>query len=202
MPDATPIILPNPQGMDYWIQAFQIRMYNKILDIWGISPAQYSCFGRAYRNNTADGYIPEFYDPSIGAYVGSDGNNNAGGLFFQDTLAAMSFFGLVDPIKVEGGQSTAKVQLLFFVDLDKITPGGLTAQQAGGQRLDDVAVQDVQNYIQSNGNNFTVQAIYKDIDKVLERYSGSNKKRALQDDMHPKFCFRIDLQLVYITENN
>lgn len=84
---------------------------------------------------------------------------------------------------------------MFFVNLNSITPGGITNTQ--GQRLDDVCIADVQNYIQSNGSNFEVKAVYKDIDKVLERYSGTLKRRALKDDMHPKFCFRIDLELRY-----
>lgn len=197
MAQYTPIILPNAKGLDYHIQALQVRMYNKLLEIWGITEQQYNCFGRAYRNNYGEGYLPEFYDPTLGKYVDSSKRNNKGGLFFNDQLAAMSFFGLVDPIKVDNGESTAKLQLLFFVNLDKINPGGITDAQ--GQRLDDVAVQDVQNYIQSNGNNFTVHAIYKDMDKVLERYSGTLKNRAIVDDMHPKFCFRIDLELRYIS---
>ena len=195
--DVPTYILPHPKGIDYWIQALQIRMYAKLCAKWGVGSASYNCFGRAYRNNTADGYIPEFYDPTTGNYVAGDGANNEGGLFYQDTLAAMSFFGLVDPIKVDDGITTAKVQLMFFVDLSKIKAGGLS--DSNGQRMDDACVNDVQNFIQSQGNNLTVHAVYKDIDKVLERYSGTLKKRALKDDMHPKFCFRLDLELRYNT---
>jgi hypothetical protein len=189
--------LPYPKGLDYWIQALQTRLNTHLMSLWDIADEQYNCFGRAYRNNTKDGYIPEFYDPNSKSYVSGDGGNNGGGLFYQDSLAAMSWFGLVDPIKVDNGESTARVHLMFFVDLSKIKVDGLAA--ANGQRLDDACVQDVQNFIQSNGNNFTVHAVWKDIDKVLERYSGSLKKRALQDDMHPKFCFRLDLELRYIS---
>lgn len=200
MDSYVPVVLPNPMGVDRLIQGLQVRLYNRLLQVWGVSAEEYRCYGRAYRNRTNDGYIPEFYDAEKGCYVASDGSGNQGGLFYDDRLAAVSFFGLADPVTVKGGVSVARMQLMFFVNLDRITPGGIADAQ--GQRLDDIAVQDVQNYIQSNGNNFTVTAVYKDIDKVLERYSGALKNRALRDNMHPRLCFRLDLELRYISLNS
>lgn len=186
--------LPNAYGEDYWIENLKNGLYTRLQSVWGVTDQTYNAFGRAYRNNTDDGYIPEFYNPATKTYTGGSGKS-AGGLFYQNTLAAMSFFGVTDPVNVENGVNKLKVLLMFFVNLNSITPGGITNAQ--GQRLDDVCISDVQNYIQSNGSNFEVKAVYKDIDKVLERYSGTLKRRALKDDMHPKFCFRIDLELRY-----
>jgi len=192
--------VPILQGIDFYVQGLQDRWYRKAKSLWGVTDDTYNCFGRAYRNKTEDGYIPEFLDPTTGQYVDGGGVNAQGGLFYQDTLSAMSFFAMSDPQKRDPGvygkyEDTAYLQWLFFVDLSKITPGGITNAQ--GQRLDEVCINDVRNYVQSNGNGFTVHDTFRDIDKVLERFSGAQKLRALLDDMHPKYCFRIDLELRY-----
>lgn len=194
------ITLPTLSPLDFCVQGLQTRWYERAKSLWGVDDATYNCFGRAYRNNTKGGYIPEFYNPELGTYVGSSNTDNSGGLFYQDTLAAMSFFALADPVKRDPGtkskyEDTAYLQWIFFVNLNMITPGGITDAQ--GQRLDDTCLDDVINYIQTNGNGFTVHDRYRDVDKVLERYSGLQKTEALQDDMHPKYCFRIDLELRY-----
>lgn len=192
--------LPILQGIDFYVQGLQNRWYNKAKTLWGVTDDNYNCFGRAYRNNTPDGYIPQFFNPETQQYVDGGNKNTAGGMFYQDTLSVMSFFALVDPMRRDPGtvnryEDTAYLQWLFFLDLSKITPGGI--EDAQGQRLDEVCINDVRNYVQSNGNCFTVHDTFRDIDKVLERFSGSAKQRALQDNMYPKYCFRIDLELRY-----
>ena len=196
-----PVIpVPYPRALDYAVQGLQQRMYNWLKAKWGIADdTQWNCYGRAYRNKTTDGYIPEVYNPDLKCYVSSNNTNNSGGIFYDDRLSVVSFFGLLDPIRRDhqelfAGES-AKMELLFFVNLSKITPSGIVDAQ--GQRLDDVCINDVTNYIQSQGNNFEVIETYRDIDKVLERYSGEAKKDSLVNDMHPKFCFKIILTLKY-----
>ena len=189
--------LPNPVGLDYWVQGLQTGLYNRLCNVWGLDETTYNCFGRAYRNNVQDGYIPEFYNPDAAKYVNSLGSSTRGGMFFEDTKAAISFFHLSDPIKGKGGVWNVNAQLLFFVDLSRITPSQMTTEQQAGQRLDEVAVNDVRNYIQSNGYNWTLGNDYRDVDKVLERFTGVAKKNTLTKDMHPRFCFRLDLNLNY-----
>lgn len=188
-------LLPHAHNIDYHIQSLQQRLYDKLCNVWGVNTDNYNCFGRAYRNYKDKAYIPEYYDATNNMYVSGKGQNTRGGLFYEDSLAAMSFFDVVDPIKADYGTHTAMVNLYFFVNVSAITPGALTAQQ--GQRLDEVAITDVINFIQANGNHFEVMAHHTDIDKVLERYSGDIKIRALNDNMQSKLCFRIELKLVY-----
>ncbi len=192
------ILPPYTKGIDYNIQLLATNMYNYLKRRWTITDdTKYNCFGRAYRNNTKDGYIPEFYNN--GKYVSSNNSNNAGGLFYDDRLAAMSFFGLLDPIRRDHSQTYAadivRMELLFFVNLNLITAGGIVDPQ--GQRLDEECINDVRNFIQRGGNNFEVIEAYRDIDKVLERYSGAAKRDALINNMHPKFCFKIILEVRY-----
>lgn len=198
--------LPYPVSIDFDIQELiQKPMYNKLLGLWSLDDTQYNCFGRAYRNKTDDGYIPEFYNPDVNNtnsdYIGSNGVN-AGGLFFEDSIAAVSFFGLLDPIKSShsqpGATDTAKVELLFFVNLSKITAGGIPLNKQLGQRLDEICLNDVWNWLRRRGGS-TVECIerYRDVDKVLERYSGSLKRDTLMKDMQPYFCFKIIFELKY-----
>ena len=202
--------LPQPTGLDFYIEALNKYWFNaRAQRLWGVNGGTYNAFGRAYRNKAADGYIPEYYyygDPTANpvippGYVGSSGNSNSGGLFFQDGLAAMSFFGVVDPMKkADNRDDVSKVDWIFFVDLSKITPAGIT--NANGQRLDEVAMNDVRNFLQSNGCGFTITNTTKDVDKVLENYSGMKKKDSLNRDMQPRFCFKITLELRFNEQLN
>lgn len=188
--------VPNPFGLDYYVELANSRLYGRLKQVWGVNDSNYNSFGRAQRNKSSDGYIPEYYNAASKGYVSGSGRNNAGGLFFEDSLAVVSFWGLVDPIKRSGnGDSVAKMQVIFFVDTTKITPGAITDAQ--GQRLDDVCVNDVRNFIQFNGCGFTPGEVYKDIDKVLERYSGGIKKGVLDKNMNKFLAFRVDVEIRY-----
>ena len=195
------ITLPNASGIDYYVQRQQERLYAYLKDRWTLTDDSYNSFGRAYRNYTKDGYIPEFYNPAKKAYVSGKNENNAGGLFFEDKLGAMSFYGMTDPEgKNTNRDEVAKASLMFFVDLSKITPGGLDTVSQQGQRLDELAINDVMNFLQCNGCCFTLTNTYRGIDKVLEQYSGAAKKQALLNNMHPQFCFRIDMTITGIEQ--
>jgi hypothetical protein len=194
------ITVPNPYGFDSLIQRLITRWYDRACAVWGVSDATYNNFARVYRNaiEGGKGYLPEFYNPNKRAYVAGSNNANAGGMFFEDKLAAMSFIYVSDPVKRQtNADDMANVQWLFFVDLSKITPGGITAGRAAGQRLDDVCINDVQNFLQSNGCMFSVTNVYRNVDKVLESFTGEAKRNTLQRDMHPRLCFRIDMKIAY-----
>ena len=199
------ITLPNPSGIDFYVQRQQSRLYAYLTDRWGPDDSTYNSFGRVYRNNTKDGYIPEFYNPATGEYVAGDNENSAGGMFIEDSLAVVSFYGMTDPEgKNTNRDEVAKVSLMFFLDLSQITPGGLlpgnNPGQQQGQRLDELAINDVMNFLQCNGCCFTLTNTYRGIDKVLEQYSGAAKKLALLNNMHPKLCFRIDITITGIEQ--
>lgn len=191
------ITIPYPLGLDYYVQDQQTRLYNRLCEVWGIDGSLYNAFGRVYRNHTTDGYIPQFYNPATQNYVDSAGNNTTGGIFFDDRLAAVSYYHVLDPIKGDKGVWTVKAELLFFVDLSKITPSGISAASQQGQRMDEICVNDVRDYIQAAGSNWTLHADYRDVDKVMEHFSGAVKKNNLTKDMHPRFCFRLDMELRY-----
>lgn len=182
--------LPIANGVDYWIQTLQTRLFNKFLSVWGIIDTQWNSYGRVYINKTDDGYIPEIY-------IGT-GYEYTKDLFFNDTVSVQSFFAVTDPEKVEFGEAKVNVQLLFFVDLSQIKPNGLTTPTSQQQRLDEVFINDIENFIRVNGiGNFNIKAIYKRVDKVLEYFSGKVKRDALNYDMQPKLAVRFDLTFSY-----
>lgn len=190
--------LPNPNGLDAYIERAQTRLYNYLLVRWGITDGtKYKSFGRVYRVNTTDGgFVPQGFIAGEKDYVSSNGRGGNGALFFEDKLAALSYFYAVDPInKTDNRDDMAKVELYFFLDLSKITAGGIT--DAAGQRLDEVAMNDVENFVQNNGCGFTPMGKVRDVDKVLEKFSGTFKKESLDDNMQPRLCFKILLQTPY-----
>jgi hypothetical protein len=116
-------------------------------------------------------------------------------MFFENSIAGFFYFYLTDSVKKDNnGDSIAKWQLMFFVDLSKINPGGITNKS---QRLDDVAINDVRDFLQYNGCGFVIKDTFRGVDKVLESFSGEYKKSALTRDMQPFLCFRLDLELRY-----
>ena len=195
---------PNPTGLDWYIQTLQARMYSYFKTLWSlVDDTKWNCFPRAYRNFSKEqnGYIPQYFIVSdtntTNDYAGSDALSG-GAIFYNDNYSVVSFFGLGDPErKNDTRDDVAKVQLMFFIDLSKITPGGIPLNQQHGQRLDEVVINDMRNFMLCNGCCFTITDTYRDVDKVLEKYSGAVKKSELQNDMHPKFCFRLDMEIRY-----
>ncbi len=192
--------IPNPNGLDYYVQRLQTRLYEYLLNRWGLSgtPNLYKQFGRVYRINSETGYVPMAKLPDVKDYVSSNGRGSNGALFFEDSLAAMSYFYVLDPIKKTNlRDDMAMVELYFFIDLSKITAGGISQTDAAGQRLDEIAIDDVENFVNNNGCGFSPMDKTRDVDKVLEKFSGSLKKDALNDDMNPRLCFKLTLQAPY-----
>jgi hypothetical protein len=190
-------LLPVPTGINYWVQMLQQRWYEKkVKPLWAVNDSSYNCFGLAVRNKNQDGYIPQFYQNNIG-YLDGSGGATQGAMFFEDTLAAVSFMSLVDPLKDNQGTTTAKVQWVFFVDLSKITPGGLSAGTLQGQRAAEIVINDVKNFVQVCGCGFRPHDVNQDLDNVLKRYSGILKKNTLVKDMYPRFCFTLDMSINY-----
>lgn len=180
---------PHLQSVDYWISLFQDRFYNNfMLPVFGLTESNSMCCGRVSRNalKKDGGYIPElFYN---GQYIASDGTSNRGGLFFEKGKF-ISFFGFVKNEKRVGAY-IGKYELIVFTDMSIITPSGITSNT---QRLDEILMAEVETFVTVNGCGFTVKETTFDIDKVLERYSGTQKRDILAKNMsdstnYASFC--------------
>lgn len=172
----------NPVDIDVPIQRLQQHLYTELLDLWSLEEGQYSAYGRCYRNQTKDGYVPEVYD----------GNDEYREVFCDDRLAALSFFGVGDTIPLSRkirAVIECPVHLVMFVQLDQIK--NLT------HRSDVEARRDVQTLVHERFG-FGVQAIKTGIDNVFSEYSGTRRSDWLKfRDMHPFHVFRLDMLVNY-----
>jgi hypothetical protein len=175
------IVKTNPAGIDIPIAVMQTMLYGKLKTIWSLDDTSLTLYGRAYKNQTDDGYTPEVYV----------GNNEYKDVFFDDSVAAMGFFGVGENTPVKGGSSMADVFLILMVDLSKIKSGSAI-------RNDEEARLDIQKLVFTPFNNFTVVGYQTGLDTVFKEYSGWKKKTGMQfRDQHPKHCFRINFKLLY-----
>lgn len=171
---------PNPKGLDIHIGKVQSFIYGRLKSLWNVTDASFDCYARAYRNQTADGYIPEVYK----------GSKEYKEVFFDDKLAAISFFGVAENIRYTMATATAPVYLIFMVDLSKI--------KSGDYRMDEEAHVDVQKLFQPGRSGFNMTGFSTGIDSVFKEYSGWRKEQGMKfRDMHPLHCFRIDFLVSY-----
>lgn len=169
-----------PKGIDIPIRKMQEYLHDLLLDVWGIDTDQYQSYGRCYRNKQDRGYIAEVYT----------GENEYKEVYFDDTLSAISFFGITDSIKQGVGQ-TANVHLIYFVDLQKLKTT-LT------NRADEEVRLDVMQLIGSSKLGFSFKSVDLWLENVLREYSGSYRDERLKVvDMHPVHCFRLNFELNY-----
>lgn len=165
-----------PVGVDILIQILQNFLYVQLQNTWGIAAADYTAYGRAYRNQTDDGYSPEVYM----------GSNEYKDSFFDDTVKALSFFSVGENEKYNGGL-TANVALIFCVNVAKLKP-------TIPWRADEEIRMDVQMLVKSPRFGFFLNGVETGIDNVFKEFSGWKKKEGIKfRDEHPWHCFRINL---------
>jgi hypothetical protein len=173
-------LLPDARGIDVPIQRLQTYLYEQLYNRWGetgLTSALFDSFGRIYRNETKDGFVPQYYLSGI---------DYSGDMFYNDRKAVIMWFGLNDPTRVTNTQETYNISLYCFCTIPQLYPNDTA------QRVDERVIADVQSLI-TNKFGFYVTAVVRDVDNVLNKYSGAKKKAALKDNMQQKLCFRIDM---------
>lgn len=179
-------ILTYAVGVDGAIQRLQTYLYEKLYVKWGASGLtadKFEMFGRVYRNSVKDGFAPQAFTGDKIDYMQD--------MYLDDRLSVLMWFGLNDPINVDGLWATYNVSLYCFCLLPELYPS------ITGQRVDEMVRQDVVQLI-NNGNRygFTVTRIEHDIDNVLKKYSGKIKRDAIVDNNHqPNMSFRVDMSV-------
>jgi hypothetical protein len=167
-------------GIDIPIQKFQTVLYNALKAKWPVDDTSFTMYGRAYRNQTSDGYVPE-------VYKSKDEYNDS---YFDDTLKASAFFGLGEVTKVNNGDVVANVFLIFMVNLDKVKPATT--------RNDEEVRIDVEQVILAPLNGFNLTGVITGIDQVFKEYSGYKAVIGVKfRDMQPWHCFRLNFQVQY-----
>lgn len=171
---------PSVTGIDIPIQKYQSVLYNQLKPIWGFTDSTFNLYGRAYRNQTQDGYTPEIYK----------GHNEYNDSYFDDTLAGSAFFGLGETTKVTNADILANVFVIFMVNLNKIKPGTT--------RNDEEVRIDVERIALTNINGFFLTGIITGIDQVFKEFSGYKAVKGIKfRDTQPWHCFRLNFQVNY-----
>jgi hypothetical protein len=172
---------PTVTGVDIPIQKYQTVLYNALLATWTITDLTFNMYGRAYRNQTIDGYTPEIYK----------GNNEYNDSYFDDTLSGSAFWGLGEQTKISlAGDVTANLFVIFMVNLDLIKPGTT--------RNDEEARIDVERIALKRDYGFFLTGIITGIDQVFKEYSGYKAVKGIKfRDMQPWHCFRLNFQVTY-----
>jgi hypothetical protein len=176
----------NPQGIDFMLQQLQTMLHDSLLLKWGISSADYKCYGRCYRNRYQYGYVAENYE----------GGREYKEVYWDDALKVLSFFGTSQRVIFEGSEK-ADVHLVFFVNLEKIKPSVV-------HRADEEVRKDVIELLRVSNYGLSYEGYEVYVENVLREYPGSRRDdRLTAVDMHPTHCFRINLSSIYdITKNN
>lgn len=174
-------IVPYPTGIDYVVAKIQRYLYERLYVQWGTSGMtgdMLQVYGRVYRNSTADGFSPFWYTGL---------KNYTVDLFYNDKIQAMLWFGLNDPMDIDGERATYKLSLYVFCNVTKVRP------VSGQQRMDEAVIRDVLNLLQCEPFGFITKQVQRDIDNVLSKYTGKAKDESIINQNHqPKLCFRID----------
>lgn len=176
-------LLQQPTGIDYYIQALQVRMYRALVSQWGVSglpQSQFECYGRTYKNYRKDGFEPNIFVVDSGKEYKE--------VLLDDTTAATMWFAVGDPDRVSNTVHRYKVSLYGFLNLNWIVPND------NGQREDMQVLQQVINAVDTNFG-FNVTQVFTNVDKILSDYSGSKIKDGIRIfNMQPYMCFRIDME--------
>ena len=174
----------NATGLDYWIQQFQTYLFNYVLRRYDLTPVQYNCLGRVYRNaihaNGKREYLPQVY-----TYGGEYAD-----VLFDDKYALQSFFDVGETMKSVDLMTYASVSLYCFVDLEALFPDN-------SERMDEEFMNDIAQFVMESSPGFTLQAIHVGAKKVLEPYSGYRVRLVKDRNVQPFYCFRLDMTKYY-----
>lgn len=181
----------NPVGIDQRIQKLQTLLHSRLTELWGIDVNDATAnksvefYGRCYRNKKNNGYIAEVYD----------GNKEYKEVYWNDSLKAISFFGISSKEDYDVGHA-ADVHLVFFVDLKAL-------KQEIAHRADEEVRMDVKKLFGKSLLGFSYISMEIGLENVLREYQGSYRDERLKAvDMHPIHCFRVNLRLMYDINKN
>jgi len=174
----------NPVGIDVQLQKFQSLIHTRLTAAWNVTD-EYECYARASRNKTDDGYIAEVLTSGISYKE----------VYWNEALAAISFFGSSTRSAHELGNLQTDVHLVFFVNLVKAKPS-IT------HRADEEVRKDVINACEDGLFGFTLESVETGLENVLREYPGSRREDRLKAvDMQPQHCFRLNFSLSYDINN-
>lgn len=178
-------LTPEPRtGIDAPLAKIQREMFERLRGVWGLSEADWECYGRVQRIRAAGGsYIARAYRER-GEEVDA---------FHDDERAVVSFFGVGSTSPYAGGRTTSSLHLVLFVNLSRLKPHAW-------HRADEEARSDVRDYFRQNATHGLLPRfeIVTGIENVLAEYPGSIRdKMDSKADTGQYHAFRINLTINY-----
>jgi len=174
-----PILIENPLGIDLVIQDFQVYLQNNLPEIEKV-------FGRCYKTETKDGFIPEVYIGKKEYYE----------IMSDDTIASHCFFDVEDTENIEYGSNSylytknATVRLIVMAKLDDI--------YNFSHRSDEDLINAIENKIDSYSSVYSEWKYSRILKKTANVFSNYSYK--LDDnlnDMQPFFVCAFEFDVSY-----
>lgn len=177
-----------PVGVDVPVQNLQSFLYTQLKNKWKIdNDVDYDAYGRVYREQTTEGYIPRMFVSST-----QSDNTLYKDVFFDDSLnSAVSFFDTGSALTYDNRTATIKAWMIFMVNLAKL-------KKTIEHRADEEVRRDVALLCQNSRWGFRLTEIDTGYKKVFSEYDGLLKgEQPVLRDMHPLHCFRLGFTLIY-----
>ena len=177
-----------PKGADAHIEKLAAYLYKQLKALWKLSDSEFEAYGRCYRNGSDLGYVPEVF------VSGTDANNTIyNGIQFDKTrMNALFFFSAGQREKINEGQSTLPVSIIFMVNITALKPAVV-------HRADEEIRNDVGKLISQGFHQFELDSIETGLKNVFREFDGYlNKDGQIFEDRHPLYCFRVNTELKYI----
>lgn len=170
----------SPVGLDIIIDGLQNHLFNGLTASPGPAWTIYESYPRAYKNETDNGLIPEFYV----------GNNKYDEVFFDDGFNVTSFWLVGDTTELaEGANYTTDVKIIFQAKLDELYP--LIAHRADEEMHRDIT-------LLLENNPYTDGFVIKKTTGIRKIYSdeGLTKTNGFED-MSNYHVVKFDLKINY-----
>jgi hypothetical protein len=167
-------------GVDIPIQQLQQRLHSKLLKQWSIDDSKYKAYGRVYRNQKDDGFVPE-------AYIGRNEYTDS---LFDDRVSVVSFFDVEDRRSYEAAEVTVNVDLTFCLRITDLKKGI-------AHRADEEVINDAALLCRNLPFGFTLTEIITGIDSVFKGYDIDPIRFR---NMQPLLCFKLRFELLYNVE--
>ncbi len=170
-------ILTSTIGIDTVIQSIQTDLYEELSSVWS---GTFDGYGRVYKNINNDGEVhPEWFID----------DNEYKEVYYNDEMSGNFMFIVGDTSDTEDSVVyTTDVKCAFMVDLKKILPSST-------DRADSEANRDVVSILRDIANSrFSITGIETKVRNVFRDFETKGIKF---EDIHPNYCFSVNLKLSY-----
>lgn len=185
------VLKNNPVGVDIPINSYQQWLFDELKVLWNLNgTSDFNFYPRVYKNNSENGYVPEVFISSLNSTVYNPV------LFDETQNTVVSFFYEDNSVKYEAGSSRVKVSLIVLTNIQKL--------KQNIDRADEEVKLDLMQLCHSGRFGFEMTGVETGLKNVAKDFDGWLKSKDEKTflDRHPKYCFKINFDLLYDIFNN